>query len=206
MGIRIVTAPALEPITLAQAKAQCEIDSSVTRFDDLLALHIAAARDAAEQRMGAVIMQRTVDHTLDRFPRADEADVQIGMVPAWNERVPVAAPVTVSSIQYVDTDGTLQALDSSAYTLDDSNWPLWILPAFDTDWPDTREQANAVTIRLQVGYVSEAQVPGGVRSWLLLATAYLFAQREMFDLTGKVGQIPGGFAQSLLDPYWVPSA
>lgn len=201
MGIRIVSAPALEPISLTEAKLQCNIDTS--DFDTLLALFISAARAKAEAYTGAVIMQRTVDHTIDEFPADEDDDLRIGVIPAWHTGVPVAAPVSIESITYVDEAGALQTLSPSLYVLDDTNWPLWILPAFDEEWPATREQANAVTIRLQVGYISQAQVPADLRGWLLMTVAFMFAQRESVVVDGKVAEIPNRWTDALLDPYRV---
>lgn len=201
MGIEIITPPAIEPLDIAEARAQCELAAGDTTWDELLNMAIAAAREAAEQRMGAVLIQRTVDQTLDRFPCAGEADISIEDPPAWNSRCVVACPLQVTLVSYVDEAGATQVLAGSNYTLDKSNWPFWLLPAYGVEWPATREQANALRIRVVKGYGQRADIPATVRWWLRLAVGFAFAHREQFDLTGKVAEIPGRFADSLLDPY-----
>lgn len=203
MGLNIVTAPTLEPITLAEAKAHCRVDTSDD--DALLGVLIQAARAKAEGMMHAAIMQRTVDQTLDAFP---EAEIEIALPPAcngkgWNPGAAVAAPLAVTSIGYVDTAGAAQTLLNTTYTLDTSSWPYWVLPAVDTEWPATRAQANAVTLRYTTGYDAVAKVPGDIRAWLLLTVAFLYANREALVLGGRVEEIPGRFTDSLLDPYTV---
>jgi uncharacterized phiE125 gp8 family phage protein len=203
MGIKIVTAPSLEPITLAEAKAQCNVDT--TDFDGVLDIFIKSARAAAENYMGAAIMQRSLDMTIDIFP--SDADIGFEVAPAWNQQHTVAAPISVTSVTYIDTAGATQTLAGSAYTLDDSfaSGSFWLLPAYNTDWPDTREQANAVTVRYQVGYDTTAKVPPSIRGWILMTVALFFAQRESMDLTGKMLAVPSRFVDSLLDPYRVIS-
>lgn len=214
MGIKLVTAPTLEPITLADVKAQCRIDDADS--DTLITgAIIPAARAKAEQYMGTVLMQRTFDMLLDAFPgsvaswgdwwnnTAAQADVEFERPPAWNSGCTVANPLAIVSVKYIDAAGVQQTLDPAAYSLDDSTWPFYLLPAFDTDWPAARAQANAVTIRYTVGYDTADKIPGDVRSWLLLTAGFLWAQREAMVLDGKVAGIPGGFADSLLDPYRV---
>lgn len=219
MGLKLVTAPSVEPITLAQAKLQCKVEDTDTDSDVLLNLFIAAARAKAEQYMGAVLMQRSYDMLLDSFPASAGAwgtwwssatsDLGFESPPAWNNKCGVVNPLAITSVKYVDTAGVLQTLSSSLYTLDDSTWPFWLLPAFNTDWPDTQAQANAVTIRYQVGYDDVTKIPADVRAWLLLTVAFLFAHREtMFLGAGSqtIAAIPSRFVDSLLDPYTVFTA
>jgi uncharacterized phiE125 gp8 family phage protein len=203
MGLRLITGASLEPLSLADARMQCNITAGDTTFDAELTAYIAAARAKAENYMGAVLMQRTVDQTLDRFPCADEADIVVEEPPAWNSRCKETLPLAISSLKYIDESGVEQTLASNLYTLEDSIWPFWVLPAVDTDWPATRSQANAVIIRMVKGYDAQSKIPGDVRAWLLLTVGFLFAQREAFDSTGKVAEIPSRFVDSLLDPYTV---
>lgn len=202
MGIQLITAATLEPITVAEAKLQCQIDTS--DFDTLLPLLIAAARQKAENYMDAAIMQRTVEMTLDAFP---EAEIRLEQPVAWNKLHgglgAVACPVSITSVNYVDTAGATQTLAGSAYSLDLSVWPFYLLPAVDTEWPDTRDQANAVTIRYQLGYDATSKVPADIRAWLLMTVDFMFANRESMVLDGKVAEIPNRWTDALLDPYRV---
>lgn len=188
MGLKLFTPPASEPITLAELKAQCRVDT--TDEDTLLGLLIQAARAKAENYIGGSLITQTWEQTLDAFP---EAEVEL-------LRPPVTA---ITSVTYVDALGVTQTLSNTLYTLDASTFPGWLLPAFDTPWPDTRDQANAVTIRYASGYANAAAIPGDVRAWLLMTAAFLYTQREVMVLGGKVAEIPSRFIDSLLDPYRV---
>ena len=62
-------------------------------------------------------------------------------------------PVTsVNSVTYVDAAGATQTLPGASYSLDAATFPGWLLPAYGTEWPETRDRANAVTIRFTTGY------------------------------------------------------
>lgn len=184
-GLRRISAAATEPVTLAELKLQCRVDT--TDDDLLLGMFIAAARAKAENYTGTALITQTWEQTLDAFPPA-----QIELL-----RPPVA---TITSVTYVDELGATQTLSSSLYTLDASTYPGWLLPAFNTEWPDTQDSANAVTIR----YVSGgASAPDDVKAWILMTAAFMYTQREAMVLGGKIAEIPARFIDSLLDPYRV---
>lgn len=188
MGLKLITAAATEPITLAQLKAQCRVDTSDD--DAVLTLAIQAARAKAENYTGTAIISQVWDQTLDEFP---EAEIEL-----------LKPPVTaVTSVSYVDEAGATQVLAGSSYSLDNTTFPGWLLPAYGSEWPATRDQANAVTIRYATGYADANAVPGDMRAWLLLTAAFIYAQREVMVLGGKVAEIPARFVDSLLDPYRV---
>lgn len=188
MGLKLFTAPSTEPITLAQLKAQCRVDTNDE--DAVLTLAIAAARAKAENYTGTALISQVWDQTLDAFPCAE---IELLKPPV----------TTINEVTYVDEAGAVQTLSNSAYTLDASTFPGWLLPAFGTDWPATRDQANAVKIRFTAGYADANAVPADIRAWLLLTAAFIYAQREVMVLGGKIAEIPGRWCDSLLDPYRV---
>lgn len=186
MGLKLITAAITEPITLAQLKAQCRVDT--TDDDAVLTLAIQAARAKAENYTGTAIISQVWDQTLDAFP---EAEIELLKPPV----------TTINSVTYVDAAGATQTLPGASYSLDAATFPGWLLPAYGNEWPDTRDQANAVTIRFTTGYADANSVPGDMRAWLLLTAAFIYAQREVMVLGGKVAEIPARFVDSLLDPY-----
>ena len=76
----------------------------------------------------------------------------------------------------------------------------WLLPAYEYEWPDALAASNAVKIRFVAGYGAAAAVPDDLKAWLLLAIGTLYTYRETLA-AGQVVELPGGFWQSLLDPY-----
>lgn len=188
MGLKLITAPAVEPITLDQLKLQCRIDG--TDEDLLLAIIIQAARAKAENYTGTAIISQVWEQTLDAWP---EAEIEL-----------LKPPVTaITSVTYRDAEGATQILSNALYTLDAATFPGWLLPQVDVTWPDTDGSASAIAIRYTTGYADAASIPADMRAWLLLTAAYLYAQREALVVDGRVSEIPSRFVDSLLDPYRV---
>jgi uncharacterized phiE125 gp8 family phage protein len=192
MGLRLVTPPASEPITLAELKAQCRITDSSE--DVLLGGMISAARAKAENYTGTSIILQEWVQTLDAFP-----DHEIELL-----KSPIAS---ITSVSYVDATGATQVLAGSQYFLDPDSDEFpegFLLPAYGTTWPVTRDTANAVAVRYFAGYADASAVPRDMRAWLLLTAAFLYAQREAFVINERgqsTTEIPSRFIDSLLDPY-----
>jgi uncharacterized phiE125 gp8 family phage protein len=185
MTLRLITAPAAEPITLAEIKLQCRIDSSDE--DPLLAIIISAARSKCEGLLSRALITQTWEQVIDSFP---DGRLELGQPPVQS----------ITSVTYVDTASVTQTMDPAGYTLDNINAPGWALPV--STWPSTADVSNAVRVRFVAGYgASGASVPADIRAWLLLTAAYLYSQREAIDATGKAADIPSRFVDSLLDPY-----
>lgn len=197
MGIKIITAPSSTPISVAEAKANSRVDASDE--DSQFARWIKEAVALAENYMRAAIMQRRVEQTVDAFP---DAEVEIELPPAWNSTTPVAAPIALVSLTYVDSAGATQTVATTDYTIDDTNWPFWMLPAFDFDWPETQGSANDVRVRYDTGYASAADVPEDILGWLLAYVDHKYHHRGAVLANGKTIELPTSFFGQL-DPYRV---
>jgi uncharacterized phiE125 gp8 family phage protein len=121
-------------------------------------VYFRAAHAAAEHFTGRPIGEQTRELALDEFP--EDAFV-LG-----------AAVTSITSVKYIDTAGVEQTLAPAAYALDHYSLECSLLPAVDTDWPDTLETANAVKVRFVAG-----DLPDAVQAALLLMTAFLFENR-----------------------------
>jgi uncharacterized phiE125 gp8 family phage protein len=172
-----------EPVTLTEAKLRLRIDG--TDDDDDLTMLISAARSMCEQQIDGSVSACTWDLKIDKFP-----DGEIKLM--WP---PVAA---ITSVTYVDTNGDAQVMDSSAYSLDSHSEPAWLLPAVDTEWPETYDTANAVTVRYTAGYGTSCPQP--LKLWILLHVGHWYRNRE--SATDKA-MVATPYANSLLDRYRV---
>lgn len=186
MAYKLITAPAAEPITLDEAKAHCKIEGADD--DAVLAIIIAAARQAAESLTSRALINQTWELLLDAFP---SAEIKIA-------KPPIAS---ITSIKYIDSAGAEQTVADTQYTLDADTMPGWVLPAYGTSWPTPRDQANAVRIRFVTGYgASGANVPAPIRHWMLVFIATAYANREAIA-PGNISEMPNAFVDGLLDPY-----
>ena len=107
MPLTLITAPADEPVTRAEAKLQCRIDADLTADDALIDGLVAAVREQAEHEIGGALVTQTWERTLDAFPVSGGA-IELGMPPVQS----------LVSVKYLDAAGTEQTLAPSAYTLD----------------------------------------------------------------------------------------
>lgn len=185
MPLALITPPAVEPISLAEAKLQAKIDG--TELDTLLPVFIKSAREAAEHELGRALITQTWRLTLDEFPCAEI-------------ELPKPKVLSIVSVGYVDADGVDQVVSSANYTLDNAQLPGWVLPAEDFDWPSTRAIANAVTVDFTAGYGPAAtDVPASVRQWMLLQIGAAVKQAEAFASGFTVAELPNRWVDGLLD-------
>jgi uncharacterized phiE125 gp8 family phage protein len=132
-----ITAAASLPlaVTLAEAKAQCSVEG--TFYDDLITRYIRAAARAVENFSDVMIGEQQWKLTLDAF--TDTIELPIG---------PVAS---IDEVEYDDADGVAQLLSGTAWTLDLTSRPQWLLRNSDADWPALFDAQNVVRITFTCG-------------------------------------------------------
>lgn len=177
--LRLVTAPTVEPLTVAEAKDWARITQNVE--DDLLDGMLFAARAHVEELTGRALITQTWDYFLDAFPR------QIDL--------PRPRLLTLTSIKYIDADGVQQTLAASEYTADDKREPARIVPAYGKSWPATRSVPNAVVARYDAGYGPAAvDVPQQLRQAIGVLIATMYKYREQIA-EAQVYPVPSAFWQ-----------
>lgn len=159
-SIRTITGPASEPVSLAEARLQCRVDS--VEDDAGIARRILAARTYLEQITGRAFITQTLELALDDFP-CDVIELP---------RTPVASIV---SITYLDSAGAAQTMPSSDYVLDGYSLPPRITPAYGKTWPATRGTAANVKVQFMAG---EASAPDPIVQAILVLVANWNESRE----------------------------
>lgn len=184
MGTVVVTAPAIEPVTLSEALLHLRMDS--TEQNARVQSMISAARFWAEGYTRRAFINRTMRETFD-YGWPTEIDFAMS---------PVSA---VSSITYVDTNGVTQTLAASQYTLHNASAAdglPYVAPAYDVTWPDTRYIESCITVQYVAGYgATAATVPECLREAILLHVELLF------DRDGTNRDALEAARNALLDPY-----
>lgn len=223
MAFKVTTAPTVEPLLIGDAVVKQALRVIDTAEDTYIALLLAKAREAAEQLTWRALITQTITLAMDRFPAPGLETASANWYgPAWGTGpgpltttkpegvtgyeilLPRSPLQAVTSVQYYDTDGTLQTLAPSAYLVDTFSEPARITPAVGTAWPSTQNRANAVLVAFTAGYgASGAVVPQGILHWILLVTATLYENREMVAILtrGRAEQLP--YVDSLLTNYRV---
>lgn len=202
-AIVMVTQPAVEPLTLAEAKLHLRVADTFTADDDYVTALIVAARRFVENYTGRALIEQTFDLKLDSFP-------------CWQIDVPRPPLISVTSITYVDTAGDTQTVDAADYQVDtDADQGGRIQPAYLKYWKSTRADLNAVVIRCIAGYLGagspasdydySANVPAEIKQAMLLVIGHLYEHREsVSEQAGVINAavLPQG-ATWLLAPYRV---
>lgn len=156
------TTTAVNPVTAAEVRAQAGVP---TQDDDsLIETYIAAATERAEAICGRALVTATYKLYLDKFP--------------CEIRLPKPPATSVTSIQYIDTGGNTQTLNTSLYTTDLKSEPARIVPAWGQVWPPTRCQPNAVTVTYVAGYSDAASVPAMIRLGIMQIAAHFYEHPE----------------------------
>ena len=173
---QLVTAPASEPISLDEAKAQARITD--TNSDALVQGYVIAARQRAEQVLGYGLLTQTWRYDLKEF---DE------VIP-----LPMALKLqSVTHVKYYDTDGTLQTLSSSYYELDTMRRPAGIVRATDVSWPALQadRRSGRVQITYVVGWSDVALIPEIIKQGIRMYVTYLDADRDGMETQAQAAQV-----------------
>lgn len=181
-SIKRVTPASLLAVSIPEVKAQARVD--IDEDDALLERKIKAATEYAEAVQNRALLTSTWRMTLDCFP-------------CWEIRLMMPPLQSVTSITYVDTDGTTQTLSSSAYLVSADSEPGRITPAYGYVWPAVRHQPEAVKITYIAGYTAASLVPVSTREGILALAATMYEFREMLVSGTIVAKVPD--IASLLD-------
>lgn len=150
----VTVAAASEPLTEAEAKAQCRVDGSDE--DSYIASLIEAARSHVEGYCGTPIVSRTVTVKCDKF--ADFA------------AFPVVPLQSVSSVSYVDGAGSTQTLSTDVYEVRADGLTASLALKDGQSWPSI-QSGSRITVTAVVGYSAPPpEIVHAVK--LLVATWY----------------------------------
>ena len=191
MGLSIVTPPATEPLSVAEAKSQSKV--TISDDDTLIGEYIVAARQYAEGVTRRAFVEQTWDYTLDRFPLD-------------GIKLPIQPVSSVTYVQYVDTTGSTQTFtegtspDTPKYDVFTDRPRTLITPKYNVVWPATRDHPSVVTVRFVAGY---STFPEDLKQALRLLVGHQYENREavVFGVGGTaVTELPLG-VQAYLSQY-----
>lgn len=195
-NLTVKTAPAAEPLTLAEAKTHCRILVDVTDQDALVTALIVTAREWCENYCRRSFVRRTYELRLDNW--------------CSEIRLPRGPVASVTQIQYVDSGGTLTTLAADQYQAGLYDLPARIVPAYGVVWPAVKTgEIDAVLIEYVAGYAPSddsptdhaANVPDSIKAVMKLIVGHLYEQREL-SANAAIFEVP--FAvKVLLAPFEV---
>ena len=177
----IITGPASEPITLAEAKVHLKVTNSLE--DNLINALITAARTWVENYSWRPLITQTLQANYDLKDLVSK------------EFLINKAPIqSISSVKYIDTNGTEQTISNTTYQTD------LISPIARVkldSLPTCKDVMNCFKIQFVAGYANAAAVPQTYKSAILLLVAHLYDNKSQVQAQA-MNEIPFGI-KTLLD-------
>ncbi len=195
--LRLYTAPSIEPVSLAEAKAQCQQDG--THDDTLISRLITAARTYVETETGRALITQTWEAVFGEWPRTQEIASEADDFSFY----PTLVPASVAS-DYIEivkmpfgsvTEITVAGEAWTAFTAVKTARGVRIKPTSGA--PD-----GEVVARFTAGYGAAAvNVPSDLSHAILMLVATLYDNRGAAMVTPKdmaiAAQAVPGFADTL---------
>ncbi len=186
--LNLITPPAVEPVTIAEAKLQVRVDHAL---DDLLISNdILVARETIEKRSQRALITQTWDYWLDAFPTDDYLTI------------PLPPLQSITSIKYYDVNNTEFTLSVSDYFVDTKSEPGRVALADGASWPGTTlRKINGVAVRFVAGYgAAGSSVPQMLRQVILFLVGHFYENREA--TSQGIYKLPFGVDDLLWNFFW----
>lgn len=181
----LITAPASEPVSLAEAKLHLRVEHAAD--DALITALIQAARERAEAITRRALITQTWEMYLDEWPEQ-------GFI-----RLPLPPLQSVTSAKYTDTDGAEYTFTD--WTADAASLPGRVVLNHGAAWPSvTLRPVNPIAVRFVAGYGDAAAVPASIKAAMLLMIGHLYENREESVVGVSIAALPMG-AEALLAPF-----
>ena len=186
MGLVMTAAPAVEPISVAEAKAYLRVDHE--HEDALISSLIVTSRLHIEAALGLALITQDWSMEIDAWPEG-------GVV-----ELPIHPVQFIDAVKVVAGNGSLVTLDEASYVLDGTSHPPHLTPVA-RDWPVPGVAAQGIEIAFTAGFGDSADdVPPPIKQALLLLISHWYEQREPVAIGTAATRIPDTVS-ALLAPY-----
>lgn len=185
------TGPAVEPVTLAEAKAHLRVDTSDD--DTYIGTLITAAREWCEQ-----YLDRTLVHTqwvmrFDKFPDSGIEPVELPRPPMVTSGTATAVTVT-----FTTEPGATSTYSTAEYRVDRFATPGTVLPIYGSTWTPHRQDDNAISVTWWAGFgPTGSSVPAAIKHAMLMLVGFWYENRSAV-LVGSISKQLEFAVESLL--------
>jgi len=199
MGNRLTTAPTTWPLTLAQAKKQCNVphaddDDYLDSTSQATPGLIQVATQFLERRWSIALLEQTWTLTLPSWTKHRHYR---SATKTYNRiAIPVVPLMSVTSVKYYDVDNAQQTLATANYDVDTTSRPGTISLAYGYVWPTIYDRPDAVEIIYKAGFSTVAAMNAdmpGVTHAIRLLIAHWYRNREAVH----VGTVPHRMEEAL---------
>ncbi|HZP20087.1 MAG TPA: head-tail connector protein [Bauldia sp.] len=190
MTAALITGPALEPVSLAEAKAHLRLDTDDD--DQLVTAAIAAARVHVEAATRRALIEQEWRVYLDAWPKRRIVTI------------PVAPLIAVDAVTVFDHTGDPVPVDAGDYEVDTVSVPGRLV--LSSPLPVIVGRAvNGIEIDVTAGYgPSSVDVPAALRQAVMMLVAHWYEHRGAVGHDLALAAAPLGF-EALVAPYRVLS-
>lgn len=206
--LHVLTQPAIEPVTVAEAKLYARQDND--QDDDLFTSLIKSARSYCENYCNRSFINTVYTLQLDGFPLSGGYFLRVNRqnptsnnyLPTNAGAIPLPRPplVSVGSISYTDTSGATQTLSTTVYEVKKgSDGVGQVINKYGQVYPSTLPQPGSVTITYTAGYgTTAATVPDAIKTAIKILVNGFYDNRQ--PVMGPPDEVPISVA-ALLSPY-----
>lgn len=196
--LTLISAPASEPVALADARLHLRVTATGTPAahpdDSLISALIVAARQHVEAVTGRALVTQTWEWRAPDFPASGRIEL------------PHAPLASVAHVKYYDAADALQTFASTNYRVHapagDTALPGCVELVDGAAWPGTAYRSDAVVVRYVAGYGNAAAVPAALRAAMLLIVGHLYEHRENVVVGETATELPMA-ASALLAPFGI---
>ena len=202
-GLKVHTAPSVEPTTDAETIAYLRTDTGVDTT--LIQNLVISAREWVEEYLNRTLINTTYQLFLDSVSETD-VPLKEGFYTGFfrmpkNNFIELPRPPTssVTHVKYYADDDSVTTWATSNYYVDNIRQPARIVLRDDGSWPTDIRKANGLEVQYVSGYgTSRSDIPEPIRMAVLQYVAHLYEHRG--DTEAKTVE-PPAMIKSLLQPY-----
>jgi uncharacterized phiE125 gp8 family phage protein len=186
MSLVMTSPPAVEPVTVADAKAHMRIDTDAE--DVLIGSLILTSRLHIEAALSLAFITQTWKLTLDRWPIGREIDL------------PMAPLRSVGGVRVKDALGNATTVSEQSYLVDLASRPPRLVWNNSTP-PLPGLVAKGIEIDLTAGFGDDASsVPAPLKHAILMLTAHWYEHRDPREIGNDRARIPDAVSD-LINPF-----
>jgi uncharacterized phiE125 gp8 family phage protein len=175
----LLSGPALEPISLDEAKAFLKVE--MADDDDVIAALIAGARVHVEAQTRRALITQSWRLVRDAWP--DDGRIEVLLTPLQ----------AVTGVRIYRIDGTTQSLDASSFVVQQGAAPGVL--SFNAPPPAPGRPICGIELDVTVGYGdAAADVPAALRQAIRMLVAHWYDNRGVIAVGGTLAVLPDAVA------------
>lgn len=207
-GSVLITAPAAEPVSVAELKTHLRLE--VSTDDTYAGTLVTAAREYVEEQTRLALVEQTWALYLDAIPSRDTNEWWDGVREGHISRtaanyitLPRAPLRSIDHVKYYSDDDVATTWASTNYRADTASRPGRIALKTSGVWPDWTRPTNGLEIQYKAGYGSSAtDVPAALRHAIKIIAADWYENRESVVI-GTISSRIDGLVGGILEKYKV---